>query len=55
MSSGTLPLGGFNFANLTCHVVEIGYIRSMLHVPNQHGCHEKGARMPKAQKPVSLP
>ena len=47
MSSGTLPLnlGGFNFANLTCHVVEIGYIRSMLHVPNQHGRHEKGAKM----------
>ena len=47
MSSGTLPLnlGGFDFANLTCHVVEISYIRSMLHVPNQQGCHERGDRM----------
>ena len=33
MSSGTLPLDidGFNFANLTCHFVLIGYIRSILH------------------------
>ena len=50
MSLGTIPLdlvgfAGFKFANLRGHVVEIGYIRSMLHVPNQHGCHEKGAKM----------
>ena len=30
MPSYTLFLGGINFANLTCHVVEIGYVRSIL-------------------------
>ena len=32
-SSYTLFLVGINFANLTCYVVEIGYIRSMLPRP----------------------